>query len=616
MGRDLASLFPTGGLGFNIVPAKTPLGRRFARAVPPDKSFTPADAFRDLQAKGKILGLVLDLTNTGRYYDPAEWGALGVAHQKVYCPPRGQTPHPSSVNHFTFELLRFFEASPDKYVLVHCTHGFNRTGYMLASWLARRGAARVAGAVRAFASLRPPGIYKEAYLADLFRYNHEARPAEAACPAVPAFKAGEPDSPRRDGDEGADPAAVFEPSPVGADVGPDVDHDTPFGEAVHPEEEARVQAHVFELITGRALRPHERPHFPGSQPVSLDRANMALLTDARYAVTWKADGTRYLVYALPWGAYLLDRAFGVVRVQARFPTRPPPGSKHLVGPPHMGTLLDGEMVVDEDVATGARTRRFLAYDLVALNGARVADRPFDARHALIESDVVRPRTRERDAAARRAPGATYQYEGELFRLRRKEFWPLAKAAYLLDRFIPALSHESDGLILQPADDAYVPGTCPQLLKWKFAHLNSVDFKLRVDAAGDKTLLLLETRKDKEARGLVPLAGASVDVAGVADERALSGKIVECAWDAARACWVGLRVRPDKDEPNAVSTYEKVMKSITDNVREADLLEEVERALKAEPYAARRKEEGATEAAAAAAVPAPAPPAAAKPADDK
>ena len=68
-------------------------------------------------------------------------------------------------------------------------------------------------------------------------------------------------------------------------------------------------------------------------------------------------------------------------------------------------------------------------------------------------------------------------------MRRKDFWPLHKARYILDKFIPSLSHESDGLILQPwdGDDSdYQGGTCDVLLKWKFAHLNSVDFLLEMD----------------------------------------------------------------------------------------------------------------------------------------
>ena len=103
----------------------------------------------------------------------------------------------------------------------------------------------------------------------------------------------------------------------------------------------------------------------------------------------------------------------------------------------------------------------------------------------------------------------YKYEGEPFGIRRKDFHPLHLARKLITKFIPSLSHEADGLILQvsvgctqwvkwvhphvclflvtqchpgplspqPADDPYKALTCHELLKWKFAHLNSVDFKL-------------------------------------------------------------------------------------------------------------------------------------------
>ena len=735
MGRNLKNLGPS---GFNVAPSKAPLGDRFVRggaaaAVPRELSFTPADVVADFTSKNMRLGLVLDLTNTGRYYDPAEWGAHGVAHQKIFCPPRGKVPHPESVNHFCFEMLRFTSKCPQDFVLVHCTHGFNRTGFMLCSWMVRYGGISVAEALSKFAQARPPGIYKDDYIEELFRYNHERRPSSLKCPPVPEFKAGEPDSPRRDGDEGAGaeegegadgekkPGEEEKSylTPVGAGVPEGVDHDSPFGEAIHPEEEDDLRRAVFELVAGRQLREHELPHFPGSQPVSLARENLPELSRRKYQVTWKADGTRYLLAIMPWGSYFIDRALGVQRVQARFPCRctskqataaaiaaataaataagvkldptkpPPPPPKDfrppLIGPPHFQTLLDGEMVVDEDLATGARTRRFLVYDAVVLNGKSLVDVPFKMRYEAIEAEVVAPRSKERDAieavrgaeraaamervkaaAAAAAKGEAppsapqislpqhlrggalkgvrlaYDYSGELFRLRRKEFWPLPASRTLLDKLIPRLSHESDGLILQPADAPYVTGTFLQLLKWKFAHMNSVDFKLKIDAAGDRTLYLLETRRDRPRRGEVPLvvgsepgggggggkasAVASSDQVDLSpfvnsnapsdppnDERALSGKIIECAWDPGRRAWVFMRVRADKDTPNAVSTYERVVRSIEDDISEEVLLREVDAAVAAlEAKKEKEKEAGGggggpSSSAAAGAAAAPPPP---------
>lgn len=56
---------------------------------------------------------------------------------------------------------------------------------------------------------------------------------------------------------------------------------------------------------------------------------------------------------------------------------------------------------------------------------------------------------ERDAhTGKRSYPQRYDYRSELFSVRRKEFWQLSRMANLLERFIPSLSHEADGLIFQ------------------------------------------------------------------------------------------------------------------------------------------------------------------------
>ena len=56
---------------------------------------------------------------------------------------------------------------------------------------------------------------------------------------------------------------------------------------------------------------------------------------------------------------------------------------------------------------------------------------------------------------------------------------------------------------------------------------------------------------------VILFKATCFIAGEEDISSLSGKIIECSWDADAGSWVCMRIRTDKSTPNDINTYRKV-----------------------------------------------------------
>lgn len=155
------------------------------------------------------------------------------------------------------------------------------------------------------------------------------------------------------------------------------------------------------------------------------------------------------------------------------------------------------------------------------------------------------------------------------------------------------------------EDAYVPGTCQELLKWKFPHMNSVDFRLRWDAAaGVAGLELLETRAGgPRSRGYHLLPGATISFPGGEDPALFHQRIVEAAFDADAHNWVFMRERRDKATPNAYHVYESVARSIADNIEEEQLLASIHDSLRLPLYERDRSRSAGVPSAAAA----PAPP---------
>jgi len=66
-----------------IIPSKVPLDETFNESVTPGKRYSSKQVVNKQRKAGREIGLVIDLTNTSRYYSSAEWTKQGTKHLKV-----------------------------------------------------------------------------------------------------------------------------------------------------------------------------------------------------------------------------------------------------------------------------------------------------------------------------------------------------------------------------------------------------------------------------------------------------------------------------------------------------------------------------------------------------
>ncbi|PWA98824.1 mRNA capping enzyme, bifunctional [Artemisia annua] len=566
-----------------IIPSKAPLQESFNDKIVIDKRYSPQHAILQQRRLGRELGLVIDLTNTDRYYRESDWTRQGIEYVKIRCAGRDSVPDNESVERFMQEVTRFSSqhAHSKKYVIVHCTHGHNRTGYMIVHFLIRTESISLTEAINRFSQARPPGIYKQDYVDHLCRFFGLRT---FVCPKMPEWKR----SPDRDDDAASGQDNGFQASQMTNVVGAGevakvlvpskMTNDDTLGDTVPLNKMESLREFCYDVLKFNS-RGRREPIFPGSHPVSLNWENLRFLRQRYYWATWKADGTRYMMLITRDGCYLIDRKFNFRRVPLRFPCGN--ANEDAAGKTHNYTLLDGEMVIDTDPSTDKQERRYLIYDLIAINTISLVDQPFSKRWELIEKEVIKPRNSERGTLFK-SKNPYYRYDLEPFRVRRKDFFPLYDVSKLLDDFIPRLSHASDGLIFQPCDDPYVSGRDEFLLKWKYPKMNSVDFLLEVGKNNRPMLYLIKRDRMELVNGSHgAFRDSSVDIFS------LSGKIIECSWDFEEKVWVFMRMRPDKSTPNGFSTYENVKRSIEDNITEEVVKNEIQDIIRLPMYAADR-----------------------------
>ncbi|KAI4500336.1 hypothetical protein M0802_004753 [Mischocyttarus mexicanus] len=542
---------------------KTPLSASYANNLPEENLFTIDMLFASLKNEKIKLGLWIDLTNTTRFYDKKNVEAHGCRYIKLQCKGHDERPSNEQTHFFIQICNQFITHNPLDVIGIHCTHGFNRTGFLIISYLVEMDWASVDAGLAEFAAARPPGIYKADYIKELYsRYDDEDDAPNP--PPRPAWCLEYDDSNVEDNDEGSS-------SDSSSDSGScDIETKRRRKEFINKnpvfmagvsgvkpildqKKLSSIQKHVQEICSW------ESSGFPGSQPVSMDLENIRLLHEKPYRVSWKADGTRYMMLIQAnREVYFIDRENSVFLVDGLTFPHPQDLSKCL-----KDTLLDGEMVIDK--VRDKEYARYLVYDVVMFDGEDVSKLPFHPdRYEIIEKEIIKSRHRALSEGR-------IKREQEPFSVRLKHFWHVVQAANLLgEKFAKNLSHEPDGLIFQPSKEPYCPGPCPEILKWKPLSLNSVDFKLKIVTETGVGILPRKVGKLFVGGSNFPYG----QIKFTKQIKDLNNAIIECKLENGQ--WVFMRTRTDKSFPNSKHTADAVIESIRRPVKTTYLLEYIEK----------------------------------------
>ncbi|XP_038052592.1 mRNA-capping enzyme-like [Patiria miniata] len=535
-----------------FLPFKTPLGPQYNNKIPEENRFNLPMLFSYLDSYKVKMGLFVDLTNTNRFYNKEMAESKGAKHFKLQCRGHGECPSVEQTQAFIKVCSNFVSKNPTDIIGVHCTHGFNRTGFLICAYLVEQMDWSIDAAVSVFAKGRPPGMYKGDYIQELYKRYGDVDDTPTA-PEQPDWCLGADDR---------DESAVSSNSRTSNTPGDSGSR--------HQRSQVNVNKQFMEGVTGvsivtdyqtvnrlkhqlQRMTGWRRLDFPGCQPVSLDNKNIAALKHKLYKVSWKADGIRYMMLIDgPDQVYMFDRDNTVFSVKnLAFPKRKEDG--HLTD-----TLLDGEMVVDR--IDGRAIPRYLVYDIVVFEGQPVGSCDFDRRLLCIDKEIIQTRSQHM------AQG-TIDKTKEPFSLRMKQFWDITKTKNILDGHFSQqeLGHETDGVILQPQQDKYTPGRCDTVLKWKPPSLNSVDFKLQITSMRREGML-------PETKGFLFVGGYGSPFAEIKLTKELKQydkKIIECTFENGH--WVFMRERTDKSFPNGHATAVAVCNSIANPVTKEVLL---------------------------------------------
>ncbi|KAH9514494.1 RNA/RNP complex-1-interacting phosphatase [Bulinus truncatus] len=126
--------------------------------------FSPAILISTLKEKGHSLGGIIDLTFTSKYYNEEEFKKNSIKHWKIFT--KGHDVPSENVFQKFAKAVKTVE-NDGTLIGVHCTHGVNRTGYLICRYMIEEMNMEPDDAISMFNEARGHKLERENYLQDL-----------------------------------------------------------------------------------------------------------------------------------------------------------------------------------------------------------------------------------------------------------------------------------------------------------------------------------------------------------------------------------------------------------------------------------------------------------------
>ncbi|KAL3670314.1 hypothetical protein V7S43_004625 [Phytophthora oleae] len=168
---DVAKMGTIVGIS-RFLPLRVPLDEKFLPQFQnkSEEIWSPKDFLEAQDQQQLNVRMLIDLTNTFKYYNgEEEFKDSGVQYVKHKIEGFKGPPNRNDTDVFMNIVDDFVTDNAEGVIAVHCTHGLNRTGYLIVTYMVKRLEYSVSDALEAFNAARPPGLIKHMYVEDLYK---------------------------------------------------------------------------------------------------------------------------------------------------------------------------------------------------------------------------------------------------------------------------------------------------------------------------------------------------------------------------------------------------------------------------------------------------------------